>query len=327
MADYQGKSMSLLITGAYGFIASRLAHALLQRGKKDLVLVDHPDYRLERDCAKGLESLPFLDRALLWKELPALKGVEAVLHLGACTDTGNHDETFMREWNTDYTKKLWQWCAQERIPFLYASSGATYGRGDEGYSDDHKDIPKYRPLNVYGKSKHEFDLWALQQSQAPPAWWGLKFFNVYGPGEGHKGRMASPVFHGFNEIQKTGRMTLFRSHKQGVADGEQKRDFIHVDDIVKLCLFCMEKKPASGIYNAGTGQARTFLDLARTLFTALRKEPKIEWVDTPEKYRAAYQYFTQAEMGKIRAAGFTGPFLTIEEGVMKYVEWLKSVKV
>lgn len=316
--------MSLLITGAYGFIASRLGLALLQKGRKDLLPVDRPDYRLKRDCVKGLESLPFLDRSELFEKLPDLKGVEAVFHLGACTDTGNHDETFMREWNTDYTKKLWQWCAKEKIPFLYASSGATYGRGDEGYSDDHKDIPKYKPMNVYGRSKHEFDLWALEQKSAPPAWWGLKFFNVYGPGENHKGRMASPIFHGFNEIQGTGKMSLFKSHKEGIADGEQKRDFIFVDDIVKLCLFCWEKKPASGIYNAGTGQARTFLDLSKALFKALGKDPKIEWVETPEKYRAAYQYFTQADMGKMKKAGYNDAFLSIEEGVSRYVKGSRS---
>jgi ADP-L-glycero-D-manno-heptose 6-epimerase len=318
--------MSLLITGAYGFIGSRLAHTLLEKGQKDLVLVDKTDYRSSRACVKGLESLLFIDREKLFNELPKLKNITAVIHLGACTDTGNHDEAYMWKMNTDYTKKLWQWCAEKNIPFIYASSGATYGRGEEGYSDDHKDIPRYKPLNVYGRSKHEFDLWALQQKTAPSRWYGLKFFNVYGPDEGHKGRMASPIFHGFNEIQRTGKMTLFKSHKEGIADGEQKRDFIFVEDIVKLCLFCLEKNPPSGIYNCGTGTARTFVDLSKALFKAVGKEPRIEWVDTPEKFRAGYQYFTQAEMGKMRRAGFNEIFLPIEEGVAKYVQWLKSNK-
>lgn len=318
--------MSLILTGAYGFIGARLARTLLEKGQKDLVLVDKPDYRSTRSCVKGLESLPLIDREKLFDELPHLKNVTAVLHLGACTDTGNHDQAYMWKMNTDYTRELWQWCAGQKIPLIYASSGATYGRGEEGYSDRHQDIPRYKPLNVYGKSKHEFDLWALAQKSDPPRWYGLKFFNVYGMDEGHKARMASPVFHGYNEIQKTGKMTLFRSHKDGIADGEQKRDFIFMDDIVKLCLFCLEKNPPSGIYNCGTGQARTFLDLSKALFKAVGKEVKIDWVDTPEKFRAGYQYFTQADMGKMRAAGYTDSFLPIEQGVAKYVEWLKSNK-
>ncbi|HVM32573.1 MAG TPA: ADP-glyceromanno-heptose 6-epimerase [bacterium] len=318
--------MTLLLTGAYGFIGARVAHRLLARGQKDLLLVDKAEYASTRSCVKGLESLPFLDRDRLIAELPRLTKVEAVLHLGACTDTGNHDQAYMWKMNTDYTKALWAWCAKAGIPLVYASSGATYGRGDEGYSDDHAHIPRYRPLNVYGRSKHEFDLWALAQTQAPPRWYGLKFFNVYGMDENHKGRMASPIFHGFHEIRKTGRQTLFKSHKEGVADGEQKRDFIFVDDIVALCLFCLEGTAASGIYNCGTGRARTFLDVSKALFTALGLEQKIDWVDTPEKFRAGYQYFTEARMDKMRAAGYAKPFLTVEEGVAIYVKWLLEQK-
>ncbi len=316
--------MSLLITGAYGFIGASAAHTLLDKGQPDLILVDKPEYAKTRGCVKGLEHLPFIDREKLFGELPKLKNITAVIHLGACTDTGNHDETYMRKMNTDYTKKLWQWCSEQKIPLIYASSGATYGRGEEGYSDAHADIPKYKPLNVYGKSKHEFDLWALEQKTAPPRWYGLKFFNVYGMNENHKGRMASPIFHGFHQIQTTGKMSLFRSHKEGIADGEQKRDFVFVDDIVKLVLFCLEKNPPSGIYNCGTGQARTFVDLAKALFKAIGKEPNIEWIDTPEKFRAGYQYFTQADMTKMKKAGYSEPFLSIEEGVAKYVKWLQN---
>jgi ADP-L-glycero-D-manno-heptose 6-epimerase len=314
--------MSLIITGAYGFIASSLTRALLNRGQKDLILVDKLDYRSIRSCVKGLESLPFIDRENLLEELPKLKNITAIIHLGACTDTGNHDEVYMWKMNTDYTKSLWWWCAENHIPLIYASSGATYGRGEEGYSDNHRDIPRYKPLNVYGRSKHEFDLWALEQKDAPPRWYGLKFFNVYGMDENHKARMASPIFHGFYEIQKTGQMTLFRSHKEGIADGEQKRDFIFIDDIVKLCLFCLEKNPPSGIYNCGTGQARTFLDLSKSLFKAIGRDSKIQWVDTPEKFRAGYQYFTQADMGKMKKAGYQETFLPIEDGVARYVKWL-----
>ncbi len=318
--------MSLLITGAYGFIGARLAHSLLEKDQEKLILVDKPDYRVGRSCVKGLENQTLIDRERLFDELPKLKNITAVIHLGACTDTGNHDQAYMWKMNTDYTKTLWQWCSENKVPLIYASSGATYGRGDEGYSDDNRDIPKYKPLNVYGRSKHEFDLWALKQKAAPPRWYGLKFFNVYGMDESHKGRMASPIFHGYNEIQKTGKQTLFRSHKEGVADGEQQRDFIFVDDIVKLVLFCLDQKPPSGIYNCGTGQARTFLDVSKALFKALGLESKIEWIDTPEKFRAGYQYFTQADMGKMRTAGFNDSFLPVEEGVAKYVQWLQTNK-
>ena len=211
--------------GAYGFIGARLAHQLLAQGQKDLLLADKADYALARSCVKGLESLPFLDREILLAKLPELSGVSAVIHLGACTDTGNHDQAYMWRMNTDYTKALWQWCAQKRIPLIYASSGATYGRGEEGYSDDHAELPKYHPLNVYGRSKHEFDLWALEQKgRATPCWYGLKFFNVYGMDENHKARMASPIFHGFHEIKKTGKQTLFQllAQRSRVRDGEQK---------------------------------------------------------------------------------------------------------
>lgn len=316
--------MSLLITGACGFIGHRVARTLLQQGGKELILVDARSYLHKRACAKGLEHLPFIDRAELFDALPGLSGVEAVLHLGACTDTGQTDEQYMETWNTGYTKKLWRWCAEKHIPLVYASSAATYGRGEQGYADDHALIAGLQPLNLYGRSKHDFDLWALKESRTPPAWHGLKFFNVYGPGEHHKGRMASTVFHGFHEILKTGKMTLFKSHRDDIPDGQQKRDFVFVDDAVRLCLFCLERKPASGIYNCGTGEARSFLDLAHALFKALGLEPRIEWVPTPERFRNGYQYFTQADMSKAKKAEYAAAFTSLEEGVAKYVTWLRD---
>jgi ADP-L-glycero-D-manno-heptose 6-epimerase len=318
--------MSIVVTGAYGFIAARVAKTLMDKGQKDLILVDKAEYAKTRGCVKGLENIPFIDREKFLEELPKLKGVTAIIHLGACTDTGNHDPAYMWKMNTDYTKAIWKWCTENKVPLIYASSGATYGRGEEGYSDDHKDIPKYKPLNVYGRSKHEFDIWALEQKTAPPRWYGLKFFNVYGMDENHKGRMASPIFHGFHQIATTGKMSLFRSHKEGIKDGEQMRDFIFVEDIVKLVLFCLEKNAPSGIYNCGTGKARTFVDLAKALFSAIGKETNIEWMDTPEKFRAGYQYFTEADMTKMKKAGYNEPFLSIEEGVAKYVKWLQANK-
>ena len=316
--------MSLLVTGACGFIGNRVVRTLLQQGKKELILVDARTYLHTRDCAKGMDGLPFIDRAELFDRLPGLTGVDAVLHLGACTDTGQTDEAYMEKWNTGYTKKLWQWCAEKAIPFVYASSAATYGRGEHGYSDDHALITRLQPLNLYGRSKHDFDRWALKESRTPPAWHGLKFFNVYGPGENHKNRMASTIYHGFHEIQKTGKMTLFKSHRDDIPDGRQKRDFVFVDDAVRLCLFCLERKPASGIYNCGTGAARSFLDLAHALFQALGMEPKIEWVPTPERFRDGYQYFTQADMSKVRKAGYDTAFTSLEEGVAQYARWLRG---
>ena len=314
--------MSLLITGACGFIGNRIVRTLLQQGKTDLILVDAPSYLHTRACAKGMDGIPFIDRAELFDRLPGLAGVDVVLHLGACTDTGQTDEAYMEKWNTGYTQQLWRWCAEKQIPLVYASSAATYGRGEHGYSDDHALIAGLQPLNLYGRSKHDFDLWALKESRTPPAWHGLKFFNVYGPGENHKDRMASTIYHGFHEIQKTGKMTLFKSHRDGIPDGQQKRDFVFVDDAVRLCLFCLERKPASGIYNCGTGEARSFLDLAHALFQALRLEPKIEWVPTPERFRSGYQYFTQADMSKARKAGYEAAFTSLEEGVAHYARWL-----
>ena len=316
--------MSLLLTGACGFIGSRAIHALRQQGKNELILVDARAYLKTRDCARGLEDLPFIDRAEFFDKLPGLTGVDTVLHLGACTDTGQTDEAYMEQWNTGYTKKLWRWCADKKIPLVYASSAATYGRGEQGYSDDHALIAGLKPLNLYGRSKHDFDRWALQESRTPPAWHGLKFFNVYGPGENHKDRMASTIYHGFHEIRKTGKMTLFKSHRDDVPDGQQKRDFVFVDDAVRLCLFCLERKPASGLYNCGTGEARSFFDLAHALFKALGVTPNIEWVPTPERFRSGYQYFTRADMSKARKAGYGAAFTPLEEGVAQYVQWLQK---
>lgn len=318
--------MSLLVTGTCGFIGSRLAKTLLANGRKDLVLSDSALHR-SRACFAGLEGLPFVDREVLPARFDSLRDVEGVLHLGACTDTGQTDIPYMEKWNTGYTKRVWEWCSKRGIPLVYASSGATYGKGEHGYSDDHSRLKELEPLNLYGRSKHEFDLWALAQDARPNGWWGLKFFNVYGPGEGHKGRMASSIFHGYREIAKTGKMTLFKSHKEGIADGQQKRDFIFVDDIVAMCLFCLGRRPMNGIYNAGTGTARAFLDLAHAVFAAMGRKPDITWVDTPEKYRAGYQYFTQAEMGKMRGAGFEEPPTTLEDGVKKYVGFLQQASV
>ena len=203
---------------------------------------------------------------------------------------------------------------------MYASSAATYGLGELGYDDNESLIPQLKPLNPYGDSKNDFDIWALQQEKKPFFWAGLKFFNVYGPNEYHKGRMASVIFHAYNQIKATEKMKLFRSHNPNFKDGEQMRDFIYVKDLIEVCLFFMHHRKDSGIYNLGSGKARTFKDLVTNTFLAMDKTPDISFIDTPEDIRDKYQYFTQANMSKLRSIGFTRPFHTLEEGISEYVK-------
>ena len=225
----------------------------------------------------------------------------------------------MNELNLSYTQRVWKSCSQYRIPLIYASSAATYGLGENGYKDSHSIIEDLKPLNLYGVSKNEFDKWALRQSEKPPFWAGLKFFNVYGPNEYHKKRMASVVFHAYNQINESGKVKLFRSHNPNFKDGEQLRDFIYVKDVIEVLIFLMQQQTESGIYNLGTGKARTFLDLTKAVFKAMNRTENIEFVDTPMDIRAKYQYFTQADMEKLRRAGYRQPFASLEEGVNDYV--------
>jgi len=251
--------------------------------------------------------------------------VDAIIHLGACTDTTEMRVDFLTEVNLDYTKALWNIASQFQIPFVYASSAATYGAGEFGYVDDESKMPALKPLNPYGDSKLQFDLWALDEEKKgnhPPIWSGFKFFNVYGFGERHKTKMASVVFQGFEQIRAHGMLKLFKSHKPGIADGEQKRDFVYVEDVVDVLLFAMKGSLKRGIYNLGSGKARSFLDLAKATFKALGKEEKIEYIDTPVEIRDRYQYFTEADMSKLSQAGYSRPFTTLEEGVAKTVSSL-----
>jgi ADP-L-glycero-D-manno-heptose 6-epimerase len=246
--------------------------------------------------------------------------VEFIFHLGARTDTTEFNKDVFDLLNLNYSKKVWNACCEYQIPLVYASSAATYGAGALGYDDEEAIIPLLKPLNPYGESKNDFDIWALEQTAKPFFWAGLKFFNVYGPNEYHKGRMASVIFHAYNQIKEKGRLALFRSHNPDYADGEQMRDFIYVKDVVDVCLFLMHHRKNSGIYNLGSGQARTFLDLALNTFDAMGVEANIDFVDTPETIRDTYQYFTQANMSKLRAIGYDKPFYTLEEGVKDYVQ-------
>ena len=311
----------IIITGAAGFIGSCLTAGLNAKGYKDLILVDDFSKSEKDSNLKDKIFTQKVDRKEFAKWLDANhKLVYFVFHLGARTDTTEFDKSIFDELNLAYSKKVWQQCADFGIPLVYASSGATYGLGEHGYDDNHEVIEKLKPLNPYGDSKNDFDKWALKQPKSPYFWAGLKFFNVYGPNEYHKGRMASVVFHAYNQIREKGFVKLFRSHHPDYRNGEQLRDFVYVKDVVDVCLFLMKHKSPSGLYNLGTGQARSFLDLAKATFQSMSIEPKIEFIDTPEDIRDKYQYFTQAEMGKLRDAGFKQNFMTLEEGVADYVK-------
>jgi len=246
--------------------------------------------------------------------------IQFIVHIGARTDTTEFNWELLESLNLEYTKQLWNKCVEFGLPFIYASSAATYGLGEFGYNDDHDVIHKLQPLNPYGRSKNEFDKWALKQERKPYFWAGLKFFNVYGPNEYHKARMASVIFHSFNQIKQTGKMKLFRSHNPNFKDGEQLRDFIYVNDVVDVIFFLMEHRKNSGIYNLGTGKARSFLDLVRNTFKAMNLPEDISFIDTPEDIRDKYQYFTEANMEKLRSIGYTKPFHSLEDGVEEYVK-------
>jgi len=311
----------IVVTGAAGFIASFLAQELNQTGRNDLVLVDDFSRKDKENnhkkiqCHSRIERTAFID----WFSKNHNK-VDFVFHLGARTDTTEMDYSIHEALNVKYSEDIWNICTAHNISLIYASSAATYGLGEYGYKDDHELVSKLSPLNPYGESKNNFDKWVLNQTTTPPFWAGVKFFNVYGPNENHKGRMASVVFHTFHQIQKTGGMKLFRSHNEAYKDGEQLRDFIYVKDVVSILLFLKENQVSSGLYNSGTGIARSFHDLASLTFQALDLKPNISFIDTPLDIRDKYQYFTEASMQKLIAAGYSKSFYTLEEGVSDYVK-------
>lgn len=316
-----GERDVIVITGAAGFIGSFLAGYLNHLGYTNLILVD--DFSVEKKAAniadKKYLQLVHRESFFDWMRTETY-GVKYIFHLGARTDTTEMDYAVHKKWNLDYSKSVWELCVQKGIALVYASSAATYGNGEHGYNDDHDIVTQLAPLNPYGVSKNEFDIWALQQTTQPPFWAGLKFFNVFGPNEYHKARMASVIFHAFNSIRDTGTVRLFRSHNPNYKDGEQIRDFIYVKDVVSICVWLMQNQPASGLYNTGTGKARTFNDLVKAIFAALNKPESIYYVDTPLDIRDKYQYFTEANMDKLKAAGYTNDFYSLEEGVKEYVQ-------
>lgn len=310
--------MAILVTGAAGFIGSCLVSFLNKKGLTDLILVD--DFgKLEK--SRNLEGKRFtakIDREVFLHDM-ARHSIDFVFHVGARTDTTEFDTAIFDKLNMHYSKELWNYCTRQNIPFLYASSAATYGGGEHGF-DDTATVSPLQPLNPYGQSKQDFDVWAMQQEQQPPFWAGLKFFNVFGPNEYHKGRMASVVMHAFRQINENGSLKLFESHHPDYHHGEQIRDFVYVKDLLELMWFWYEKRDHSGIYNAGTGNARTFNDLAKAIFAALDKEPAITYIPTPIDIRDKYQYYTEAKMQKTCDAGYAKTFYSLEDAVTDYVQ-------
>lgn len=311
----------IVVTGAAGFIGSNMVSKLNKENFKDIVIVDDFSNPLKNKNFEGKTYSHQVDRKNLisWIDKNHLL-IQFVVHIGARTDTTEFNWDVLEELNLEYTKNIWKKCVEYGLPLIYASSAATYGLGEFGYNDNHDIVEKLKPLNPYGKSKNEFDKWALAQEQKPYFWAGLKFFNVYGPNEYHKARMASVIFHAFNQIKSTGKMKLFRSHNPGFKDGEQLRDFIYVKDVVDVIFFLMENRKNSGIYNLGTGKARSFLDLARNTFKAMGVNEDISFIDTPEDIRDKYQYFTEADMQKMKGLGYLKPFYSLEDGIEDYVK-------
>lgn len=311
----------IVVTGAAGFIGSCLVSKLNQEGFNHIVVVDKFNDEEKNKNLEGKRILKSIDRDDFFTWLDSVgEKVEFIFHLGARTDTAEFDRDLLAKMNTEYTKQVWTKCIQYQIPLVYASSAATYGLGEFGYDDNHENIPNLIPLNPYGDSKNEFDKWAIEQEKQPFFWAGLKFFNVYGPNEYHKGRMASVIMHAFNQIKATDGMKLFRSHNPDFKDGEQMRDFVYVKDVVDVCYFLMHHRRESAIYNLGSGEARTFLDLVKATFKAMGKDENISFIDTPADIRDKYQYFTEANMLKLKSIGFTQEFTSLEKGVEDYVK-------
>ncbi len=309
----------IIVTGAAGFIGSCVVSYLNQKGINDIIAVDVLHTNDKWKNLRHLDFADYLDREQLFDFLAQAPKIQAIIHMGACSATTEQDANYLMENNYRYTLRLAQYALENNVRFIYASSGATYGLGEQGYDDDEAKIHLLRPLNMYGYSKQLFDLKARREG-----WFnkivGLKFFNVYGPNEYFKGDMASVVFKAFNQIKEHGLVRLFKSHRPDFKDGEQLRDFIYVKDVLKVIDFFLEHAGQNGLFNVGTGKARSFLDLVTATFKALGMEPKIEFFDMPPELRDRYQYFTEAKIEKLRRAGYTQPFVSLEEGIRDYVQ-------
>lgn len=311
----------IVVTGGAGFIGSNVVKRLNELGEEKILVVDNLN---TSEKWKNLVDLSFEDYIHKTKFIEGIKkgsfknSLRAIIHLGARSSTTEKDVDFLMENNYEYTKELAKWAIEKNIRFIYASSAATYGDGSQGFSDEHYLIPRLRPLNAYGYSKHIFDLWALKKGILDRIV-GLKYFNVYGPREWHKADMRSMVLKAYEQIKKYGKIKLFKSYHPNYKDGEQLRDFIYVKDAVEMTLFFLEKPEINGIFNVGTGIPRSWNDLAHAVFSALGMKPVIEYIDMPEELKGKYQYFTKAEMDKIKKAGYTKPCMSLEDAVKDYV--------
>jgi len=317
---YNHRMSKIIVTGGAGFIGCNLAMALNARGEDDILIVDDLNHPLKKAHLGRIRHSGYLDKKELRPALRAGKFADckAVFHLGACSSTTEMDEAYLADNNTAYTRELAEWCLAGGRRFVYASSASTYGAGERGYSDDHAVIPSLRPLNPYGRSKQAFDLIALEKGWLDSIV-GLKFFNVFGPYEDHKGSMRSVIHKAYGEIGTTGKLRLFKSYRPEYADGGQLRDFVYVRDVVEEILWFAGHPDKNGIYNCGTGKARSWLDLGRAVFAAMGREERIEFIEMPESLRGHYQYFTEADMSKARAAGFAHEFMTLEDAAADYV--------
>ena len=316
----------LILTGGAGFIGTNMLMRLNQIGEDNILIIDDIHTSLKWKNLVGRKFRDYLHKDTLWEWLKAnpKMRIDSVIHLGACSNTTENNFDYLMENNVQYGQKLWELCLERQIPFIYASSAATYGNGSKGFSDNQSRIPDLLPINAYGFSKHLFDLWVLQQEDTPPKWVGLKFFNVYGPYESYKNQMASVVYHGFPQVWNEGKLRLFKSKRQDCKDGEQKRDFIYVNDATDVVQYMLTVNSLSGIYNVGTGQAASFNQLAEGLFSAADKPLKVEYIDMPAGLGQHYQYFTQADIGKLRDSGFSKSFTSLKNGIAEYVEFLMA---
>lgn len=310
----------IIVTGGAGFIGSCIVRRLNDAGRNDIVIVDNISETDKWMNMRNKKYIKYVHKSKFLAELPKYKNVEAIIHMGAQSATTERNFDYLWENNFEYTKALWNYCADKQISFIYASSAATYGDGELGF-DDRMDIDRLLPLNGYGYSKQLFDQWVKHQAKSSPSQHvGLKFFNVYGPNEYFKGSMASMVFHGYNQIKEFGKIKLFKSCNPKYADGEQLRDFVYVKDICNVIIWLLQNKQVSGLFNVGTGRAQSFRELAEATFHAMDMEPNIEYIEMPEKLRGKYQYYTKAEMGRLYAAGYPWPFADVENGVRDYVQ-------
>ncbi|MEZ4815418.1 MAG: ADP-glyceromanno-heptose 6-epimerase [Bdellovibrionota bacterium] len=323
----------IIITGAAGFIGSQLASFLIKNGHlaQNILLVDDIHKYNERVCTVQLRKNDF--EICDWHEFPQLLNTgdkaNVIFHMGAISNTEEKSKDKLNEQNLHYSQKIWNYCTENEVPLYYASSASTYGAGEFGFEDNSEKIPQYKPLNLYAQSKQDFDLWVLnriQDGHTPKKWAGFKFFNVYGAGEDHKGSQGSVVWHAKRQFEEKGVMKLFKSHNPDFKDGEQARDFVYVGDVCNVLNFFYTSSTQNGIFNLGSGKARTFKDLVAATAAAINVECKIEYIPTPESLRAQYQYFTEASLDKLRKAGYTVPMTELEEGVKKAIEDDKELK-